>query len=274
MLINALRERSSFRYTIILRDSSMTKLHPVIHQSELESLATRSGSHDPISVEEQMWHEGAAPAMDYQWAALIWPQIKELDFTVVVDVAAGYGRNSAKLLEHAEKLFVVDINPKCIEVCQERFRGDDRVHCFKNDGISLKEIDDSSVTLVYSFDAMVHFDSDVVRSYLTEFYRVLQPGGSCFIHHSNSTERPGGELTPPHSRNFMSKALFAHYSMKAGFEVVQQTVIDWGVPALDCMSVIRKPPTAEKRSMSAPTQTPLQAIVRRIRGALRARRAQ
>ena len=55
---------------------------------------------------------------------------------------------------------------------------------------------------------MVHFESDVIRSYLRDTMRVLEPGGRGFFHHSNYT---GGEdwRTNPSSRNFMSQAFFS-----------------------------------------------------------------
>jgi hypothetical protein len=120
--------------------------------------------------------------------------------------------------------------------------GDDRVACLVTDGVSLAGIPDGSATLVFSFDSMVHFDSDVVRAYLREFLRVLVPGGAAFCHHSNYTGRPSGDFTAaPHWRNFMSRELFAHYCAKEGLAVVESRVIDWTEPALDCLTVLRKP---------------------------------
>jgi ubiquinone/menaquinone biosynthesis C-methylase UbiE len=209
---------------------------------ELGRLALVSGNHGKLFEGQLNYHLDAEAGMDQQWATLIWPLIKDSDFSVVVDLAAGYGRNSAKLLPQAGQLIVVDINQACIDFCRQRFQGQSKVRFIKNDGASLKEISDTSVTLVYSFDAMVHFESDVVRSYLREFQRILKPGGTCFCHHSNSMEQPGGGLIPPHSRNFMCKELFAHYSLKAGLKIVQQTIIDWGdFKNLDCLTKLQKP---------------------------------
>lgn len=209
---------------------------------ELDQLALVSGSHNQISEGQLKYHLDAEKGMDEQWATLIWPLIKDSDFSVTVDLAAGYGRNSVKLLPLAGQLILVDINQECVDFCQRRFQGHSNVRFIKNDGASLKALDDASVTFVYSFDAMVHFDSDIVRSYLREFQRILKPGGTCFCHHSNSMAQPGGGLTPPHSRNFMSRELYAHYGLKAGLTVVQQTEIDWGgYKNHDCLSTLQKP---------------------------------
>ncbi len=195
------------------------------------------------------YFDQAEPDMDALWGSLIWPLIQNMDFSCVVDLAAGHGRNSAKLLPHADLLIIVDINQECIDYCKARFadkerpRGIGNIRYLKNDGITLRGIPDSSVSLVYSFDSMVHFANEVIQEYLKDFYRVLKPGGHCFCHHSNYTGNPGGDFRQsPHWRNFMSKELFACFSVAAGLQVVEQKLVDWGSePALDCITILRKP---------------------------------
>ena len=151
-------------------------------------------------------------------------------------------RNSNKLLAVAKKLYVVDLNEDNIRFCRQRFAAETRITYLRNDGFTLRSIPSDEITLVYCFDAMVHFDSDVVRSYLRDFYRVLKPEGYGFCHHSNYDRNPGGG---PHDnpgwRNFMSQKLFFHYCKKEGFEIVQSQIIDWGTPELDCVTLFRKP---------------------------------
>ena len=97
---------------------------------------------------------------------MIWPKIRHCSFDVVVDLAAGHGRNSRKLLEHARKLFIVDVNEENVSFCRSRFANQPNVTVFRNNGYSLRPIEDETVSLLYCFDAMVHFDSDVIRNYL------------------------------------------------------------------------------------------------------------
>ncbi|AKF86679.1 hypothetical protein MFUL124B02_31255 [Myxococcus fulvus 124B02] len=178
------------------------------------------------------------------WEKLIWPMIGACDFSTTVDLAAGHGRNTEYLLPLAQRLHVVDINPENIDVCRRRFEGrDSKISYVVNDGTSLAGVPTGSVTLVYSFDAMVHFDSDVVRAYLREFARVLAPDAHAFIHHSNYTASPTGRwMDNPSIRNFMSKELFAHYAHKEGLRVLSQQVLTWdGIPELDCVTLLRKP---------------------------------
>ncbi|MFC7474381.1 class I SAM-dependent methyltransferase [Dankookia sp. GCM10030260] len=171
---------------------------------------------------------------------IIEPFLQEADFTSVLDLATGRGRNAQKLLPLAGRLTLVDIRPENIAFCRRRFANDPRITYIANTGYDLRDVPDASVTLFYSFDAMVHFDSDVVRAYLAEARRVMVPGARAFLHHSNHT---GGEdwMLAPHCRNFMSKALFAHYARKEGLTVLRQDVLDWGgVAALDCLSLLRR----------------------------------
>jgi len=206
--------------------------------ADLIEKARSSG--DPFS--GAPYYDIAEPDMEWQWETLIWPMIQGLDFSGVIDLAAGHGRNSVRLREHAGCLFIVDINQECIDYCKKRFQGDERISYLKTNGVSLNGIRDNSISLVYSFDSMVHFHIEMIKEYLKEFYRVLKVGGHCFCHHSNYMGNPGGDFTKsPHWRNFMSKELFAHYSVMAGLEVVEQKVIDWSYPELDCLSVVRKP---------------------------------
>ncbi len=189
------------------------------------------------------YYDMAEPHMEVQWKHTIWPLIQHADFSCVLDLAAGHGRNSAMLEAVADRIIIVDITQENIDYCRKRFQGDDRFTFIKNDGLSLNGVADASVSLVYSFDSMVHFDSDVMREYLKEFRRVLKPGGTGFIHHSNYTGDPTGNFTTaPHWRNFMSKELFAHYCYKSGLEVIEQHVMDWEVSRLDCLSIFRRAP--------------------------------
>lgn len=43
----------------------------------------------------------------------------------------------------------------------------------------------------------------------------------------------------------MSKDVFAYLAYRAGFDVLEQKVIDWGIKDLDCISLIQKPYTTK-----------------------------
>jgi SAM-dependent methyltransferase len=191
------------------------------------------------------YYELAEKSFEAQWQILIWPLIKDCDFSIVVDLGAGHGRNTDFLLKHAVKLYAVDINVENIEYMKNRFGIDnEQLTYIVNNGIDIAAIADGQVTFVYSFDSMVHFDSDVVRAYLKEFQRILKPGGYGFCHYSNNSRDPTGSFRQhPGWRNFMSKELFEHYAYKEGLVPVKSELIDWMTDGSysDAVTLFRKP---------------------------------
>lgn len=177
---------------------------------------------------EAPYYDLAEKSMDAQWANIIYPLIQGCDFREVVDLAAGHGRNTAKLLQYAKKVWVFDVNQTNIDYCKRRFASEPRVDYVLCDGASFRPLRNGSISLVYSFDAMVHFHSDVIREYLRDAFRVLERGGHVFFHHSDTSSNPTGSFRDfPGWRNFMTLELMAHWAAKEGFLIVQQRPLDW-----------------------------------------------
>lgn len=183
----------------------------------------------------------AEASMDRLWNRLVWPFISECAFDRVVDLASGHGRNIRKLIDHASHIHAIDIQPGNVDRIAERYAGDARIEPMTGTGYDLHPLADASCTLIYCFDAMVHFNADVVASYLRDSMRVLRPGGHGFFHHSNYS---GGMdwRTNPGSRAFMTAGLFHELATKAGLRVVRQEVIDWGPRTeLDALTLVERP---------------------------------
>jgi ubiquinone/menaquinone biosynthesis C-methylase UbiE len=198
------------------------------------------------------YYDDAELHMEQQWSTVVWPIIKDSDFSTILELAPGHGRNTAKLLDHAQKIFAVDINQTNVDVLSQRFKDNAKVSPIRNTGADLRMIDGASITFVYCFDAMVHFDSDIVRAYIREFRRVMKPGARGFIHYSANDKNPTGDVHEhPGWRNFMSRALFEHWLAKEGFRVLTSAYIV-GVVAFtdspdgaDCVSYFELPTGAE-----------------------------
>jgi len=190
----------------------------------------------------EVYFKPAEQALDIQWANIITPLLQGLEYNTVIDLASGHGRNARRLAEKARLVYCVDINPENIKFLRQRFADDQRFVVVHNDGSTLSFFEKSSVDLLYCFDALVHFDLEIIQSYLKEGYRVLRTGGHAFIHCSNYTGNPGGHFSNnPHWRNFMSFELFSHLAIKAGFAVRHARKIDWGdVRELDCVFLLNK----------------------------------
>lgn len=149
----------------------------------------------------------------------------------------------------ARELHLVDLNAYALERCRERFRGHAgpcAVHFHQNDGRSLPFLRDGSISLVYSWDSMVHFERGVVEAYVHEFARVMRPGATGFVHHSNHgafSDDPDIERAP-HLRSNLSAELFGRYCGASGLVRTHFLVFDWGgAPQSDCISVFLKPDT-------------------------------
>lgn len=191
----------------------------------------------------------AEKSIEFQWNQIIYPIIRDLNFACVLDLACGHGRNSEYLRHYTKELHLVDINKSCIDACRERFgieKDGTRFFYHVTDGNHLRMIPDASISLVYTWDSMVHFDKLVVKDYIREVKRVLISGGSAFLHHSNY-----GAVSPDSdwahnegTRSDMSAELMRIYADEIGLEVTKQNLQGlkegWGTENLDCVSVLRR----------------------------------
>jgi SAM-dependent methyltransferase len=184
----------------------------------------------------------------YLWYGTIYPRIMELLPTeTLLEIAPGYGRCTQYLLPLCRNFIAVDLSQKCIEACRKRFDKYPLTNYFVNDGKSLDMLEDDSLDFVFSWDSLVHVESDVVFSYLKYLGIKLKKGGYGFIHHSNigSFKDPAtGELTVanPHWRGAsMSAELFREYCSQAGLTCLTQEIVGWGGEVLtDCFSLFAK----------------------------------
>jgi ubiquinone/menaquinone biosynthesis C-methylase UbiE len=202
----------------------------------------REAHHWGAAVSDE-YHGVAASQMNDQWRTILAQFFARhpFDLTRAIDFAAGYGRNTHKLLEAgAGHVTMVDVNPDCIGHLEGHLPRD-RTSAILNSGTDLSVLPDEEFTFLYTYDAMVHFDLEIVAAYLPEFARVLRAGAYALVHHSNYTGNPGGDFRRnPHWRNFMSAPIFKHLAVRAGFDVIQQEVFAWGEPDIDCITILRR----------------------------------
>lgn len=101
----------------------------------------------------------------------------------VLEIGPGHGRWTKILAEHAQRIVLVDIAEKNLTFCQNRFQARVPLECIQSDGKSLPGVGTESVDFVWSFNAFVHMEKQVIASYLQEIYRVLKPGLHCAFDH-------------------------------------------------------------------------------------------
>jgi SAM-dependent methyltransferase len=173
------------------------------------------------------YYDDAEDEMEKQWTTVIWPIIGGSDFSSTLELAPGHGRNTAKLLPLASRIYAVDINQTNVDFLNRRFEGINNVISICNNGADFDGIDNASITFAYCFDAMVHFDSDVVHSYIKELRRIMRPGARAFVHYSAYDQNPTGSYRDhPGWRNFMNPALFHHWLSKEGFKILRSEYIN------------------------------------------------
>lgn len=176
----------------------------------------------------------------------------------ILEIAPGFGRWTNYLKDLCSKLTVVDLNELCIAKCKERFRNDSHIDYYVNDGKSLSMVPDNSIDFAFSFDSLVHAESDVIEAYLTQLAEKLKPNGVAWLHHSNLgsyrrlfQDRKNFRI-PSYgfTKLFGFKSLFRSWSMtsetfealanKAGLSTISQELVNWeNKPRylIDCISV-------------------------------------
>ena len=183
-------------------------------------------------------------AMNFFWGEGVCRRLfMKLNHENILELACGRGRHVPEYIKYAKKITLVDILEKNIQICRERFKQYNKIYYYCNNGKDLKGLPSDAYTSLFTYDAMVHFELMDIASYLQECYRVLRKGGIALFHHSNNCSDYKVDFsTGIHGRNYMSKDLFAHLSYRAGLEIVEQKIMDWGnVKELDCLTLVRKP---------------------------------
>jgi hypothetical protein len=241
----------AFERMLVARDAALIKrdaLHEIDEDGFIENFFARDLER---FVKDEAFHFGdnaaewyfepAEATMDPQWEYVQSFLGKyPINYSNTMELSCGHGRNSERLSTLSKNLVLVDVVPENILFCKTRF-SDKSWRFVINNGFDLREISNKSITFVYCFEAAVHFDLEIILSYIKEFRRVMTPGAFGFVHHSNVTANPGKDYRAiPHGRNFMSKEIFAHLCVHNGLEIVDQHIFDQGGPEADCFSLFRK----------------------------------
>ncbi len=138
------------------------------------------------------------------------------DARAVLEIGPGGGRCSEVLQPRQERLVLVDVTPRALDLCRERLVEAANVEYVLSEGAAFPAIEPASIDWVWSFDVFVHIAPLDVASYIREIARVLRPGGTALIHHSGALQRFPGWRSP------MTGVLFAKLARDEGLEVMRQ----------------------------------------------------
>jgi SAM-dependent methyltransferase len=143
----------------------------------------------------------------------------------VVEIGPGGGRWSVVLQPRSQRLILVDVAQRPLDLVAERLRDAGNVRCLLTSGASLEGIEDGSVDAVWSFDVFVHVGPVEQAAYLGEVARVLRSGGVAAIHHADGRNR--GIAPSRHGwRAPMTAELFAALARERGL-AVERHIRSW-----------------------------------------------
>lgn len=108
-----------------------------------------------------------------------------------LDFGCGAGRLSQALAEHAGEVVGLDVAPPMLEQARSFDRSWGRVTFVLGDDPDLRAFPDASFDLVFTERVLQHLPRQALETYLTEFVRVLRPGGVAWVH---CTTRPTWSL--------------------------------------------------------------------------------
>ena len=95
----------------------------------------------------------------------------------VLDIGCGIGRVLKPLARHFQTLVGIDISSTMIAQSKSWLVECPHVTTFETSGVDLREFDDETFNLVYSYVAFQHMPRPVFEQYLGEINRVLLPDG-------------------------------------------------------------------------------------------------
>ena len=203
-----------------------------------------------MAVVMQPWAKSSYYEEAEKWTFVFWDETTDfrrlfnrLDLTSVVELACGYGRHAERVVAICGRLTLVDVFQEHLDICAARLKGFPNVRYLKGDGHSFAGIPDALTTAIFCYDAMVHFSPEIVKAYLHDAARILQPGGRMLLHHSNYNAPMDQHYgLNPSARNHMTQKLFAELSAEARLLIEEQVIIPWGDDqGLDAISLLRKP---------------------------------
>jgi SAM-dependent methyltransferase len=223
----------------------------------MQEAEVRQTSHEPnklrdLAISQAHVWEGSRYFDDAEkWTHIFWrpegdfrKKFDQIELSYVVELACGHGRHAEMLASGGKvgRYCGIDVLPSNIEKCRERLSGHGRFEFILGDGVGFGSVDDAQASAIFCYDAMVHFHSEVVLSYLKDASRILKKGGRAVFHHSNYSSNPGGSFgTNPCARAFMSLDLFHHYAAHAGLRVIEAMPLRWTTHAnLDGLTLLEK----------------------------------
>lgn len=171
----------------------------------------------------------------------------------IADFACGHGSISKEVVmrldEHGKRVNrfgLLDVAADNLPLASENLRQLPQtgvttpvIDTFQLNGSNLNDYSGPQYDLVYSWDAMVHFDLLDIVGYIMSMSRLCKKRA---VFHHSCYNQPTTDITKnPHWRNFMTAETFAQICLSSGLKVISQQRMDWGVKDLDCITYVEFP---------------------------------
>jgi hypothetical protein len=158
-----------------------------------------------------------------------------------LEIGPGHGRFTVYLKDLCKRLRLVDVTAACIAVCRQRFAEANHLSYHVNDGSSLVFVPPRSLDFVFSFDALVHAETDMIEAYLSQLGELMRPDALAFLHHSNlAALDPQARKKDDSGRaTTVSAELVVELCRRHGLDCIAQELVPWGSAdrPTDCFSV-------------------------------------
>lgn len=131
--------------------------------------------------------------------SLLFHQLSELGFSPsngsALDFGCGIGRLAQALAPSFEHVVGLDVSPTMIDLATRLNPFPGRVQYLLNEGSILKAVAAESMDFVYSDVVLQHIPPENARQYISEFLRVLLPGGVA-VFQLTAERRSSAEVAP------------------------------------------------------------------------------
>lgn len=117
----------------------------------------------------------------------------------VLEIGPGGGRWTRYMIG-AKRVFAVDYYQELLDELGKNFGKYDNIIRIRNNGDDFPNIPPGSIDLLFSFDAFVHLDLDIIDRYLKNIKQVIHRNSEVIIHYSDKT-KPLGEINKGFSQN-------------------------------------------------------------------------
>ena len=157
----------------------------------------------------------------------------EVDRRSALDFGCGVGRLTRALAERFDEVWGIDIAPSMIELARKYDEHPDRCHFAVNARSDLRLFGDDRFGFVYSSIVLQHIEPRYQLGYLSEFIRVLAPGGLLVFQLPSEPIVPAGTGAKAALRSAAPPVLLAGYR-KLRLELTQMgngpRMEMWGTP--------------------------------------------